>query len=443
MRNLLRSFLLLLALTVSGNVMATEVTFTAGTDKGTSSSQGNADTMTKDGVTISSTDAATTTAQYRFYASSTTTISYDKGTITKIVFTCTASGDEKYGPGCWTASTGDYTTNDKVGTWTGSASEVSFTSSGKQIRATSIVVTVEESATAVEKPTVTTSVSEAEEGTAFTVTFAHTNSAANIYYTTDGTTPTTESTKASGEVSLTMGNSDIVINAIAEVNGETSNAATATVTYKAPTLDGYTVITSLPYEAALTSTDKRDDFTFVQDSSVSFDVWTWNNSYGAKASAYSSQTKYASEAWVYSPVFDLTYVEDGTVTFDEAGKFFGTMSDEATFWVREGTTGEWQQLTLTNRMSGSDWNYVNVGDIDLSAYKGKKIQFGFKYVSTTDAAGTWEFKNFTVKGTVDAIDHVVTKVAVASDAVYNLAGQRVNKDYKGVVIKNGKKYINR
>ena len=28
-------------------------------------------------------------------------------------------------------------------------------------------------------------------------------------------------------------------------------------------------------------------------------------------------------------------------------------------------------------------------------------------------------------------------------ATYNMAGQRVGKNYKGVVIKNGKKYMNR
>lgn len=32
---------------------------------------------------------------------------------------------------------------------------------------------------------------------------------------------------------------------------------------------------------------------------------------------------------------------------------------------------------------------------------------------------------------------------LANDAIYNLAGQRVGKDFKGIVIKNGKKYINK
>ena len=65
-----------------------------------------------------------------------------------------------------------------------------------------------------------------------------------------------------------------------------------------------------------------------------------------------------------------------------------------------------------------------------------------------DATGT---KNFIVKigaGTTpyqygtdpSGIANVVNKT-VDSSASFNLAGQRVSKDYKGIVVKNGKKYI--
>ncbi|MBR1389353.1 MAG: hypothetical protein IJ569_07020, partial [Prevotella sp.] len=40
----------------------------------------------------------------------------------------------------------------------------------------------------------------------------------------------------------------------------------------------------------------------------------------------------------------------------------------------------------------------------------------------------------------NAINSVVSKKTV-STATYNLAGQRVSKDYKGIVVKNGKKYM--
>lgn len=47
-------------------------------------------------------------------------------------------------------------------------------------------------------------------------------------------------------------------------------------------------------------------------------------------------------------------------------------------------------------------------------------------------------------GKVTAIDALTGKAVPTTDApLYNVAGQRVNKDYKGIVIQNGKKYINR
>lgn len=65
-----------------------------------------------------------------------------------------------------------------------------------------------------------------------------------------------------------------------------------------------------------------------------------------------------------------------------------------------------------------------------------------------DETGT---KNFWVKidksapyqyGTdPSGIINVKEDAAKSNDAIYNLAGQRVSKDYKGIVVKNGKKYI--
>ena len=47
------------------------------------------------------------------------------------------------------------------------------------------------------------------------------------------------------------------------------------------------------------------------------------------------------------------------------------------------------------------------------------------------------------EGNTTAIDNVVVKTVDANAPMYNLAGQRVNKSYKGVVIVNGKKMLNK
>ena len=39
--------------------------------------------------------------------------------------------------------------------------------------------------------------------------------------------------------------------------------------------------------------------------------------------------------------------------------------------------------------------------------------------------------------------HTIEAAPAANAAMYNLAGQRVDKAYKGIVIVNGKKYLNK
>lgn len=54
----------------------------------------------------------------------------------------------------------------------------------------------------------------------------------------------------------------------------------------------------------------------------------------------------------------------------------------------------WTQLEFLNRATGSDWNFTNIGPIDLSDYIGETVNIGFRYASSTSAAATWEIKNF-------------------------------------------------
>ena len=44
-------------------------------------------------------------------------------------------------------------------------------------------------------------------------------------------------------------------------------------------------------------------------------------------------------------------------------------------------------------------------------------------------------------GSDTGISSVVNNGTVSNGATYNLAGQRVSGDYKGTVVKNGKKYL--
>lgn len=56
-------------------------------------------------------------------------------------------------------------------------------------------------------------------------------------------------------------------------------------------------------------------------------------------------------------------------------------------------------------------------------------------------ASTQKFFSFNGNGSTTGINQIEGEASSANAAIYNLAGQRVNKTFKGVVIKNGKKYI--
>jgi hypothetical protein len=116
---------------------------------GTDSNNATSYTITKNGVTIEVSKGILggpyqNEMHYRVYKNQTLKVTSSAGNIKSIAFTCTANGDAQYGPGCFTASTGEYSHNGgAVGTWTGEATEVVFTASTNQVRASQIVVIVE------------------------------------------------------------------------------------------------------------------------------------------------------------------------------------------------------------------------------------------------------------------------------------------------------------
>ena len=119
-------------------VNATVVTLTPGQFTAGENLENFSETV--DGITVAIAPKTTITAdQIRVFKNSTITISAEKE-ISGIVFTCTANGDVKYGPGCFAAQDG-YSFEGKVGTWVGTpATSVAFTASSNQVRTTKIEV---------------------------------------------------------------------------------------------------------------------------------------------------------------------------------------------------------------------------------------------------------------------------------------------------------------
>ena len=130
-------------------------------------------------------------------------------------------------------------------------------------------------------------------------------------------------------------------------------------------------------------------------------VWAFASGYGMKASAYISGAAHASESWLVSPKFDCTNATALTLSFSEAANKFNSAENVSAYTfvkVKEVGTDTWTNLTLSARAGGTNWNFTDGITADLSAYVGKKMQIAFVYTSTAELAGTWEVKNFELKG---------------------------------------------
>ena len=175
-------------------------------------------------------------------------------------------------------------------------------------------------------------------------------------------------------------------------------------------------------------------------------VWKIDENYKcAKASAY-IQKNVASESWLVSPWINISCAEViRNLYFDHAvSKYFGDKETEATVWIKV-KGGDWTQLTGINYPAipdGKSFSPFETQTISLAGYEGKIVKIGFKYVSSDKAAGTWEIRNFIVAtGPEASIKDVTADKFDANAPIFNLAGQRVSKDAKGILIQNGKKFV--
>lgn len=128
-------------------------------------------------------------------------------------------------------------------------------------------------------------------------------------------------------------------------------------------------------------------------------VWSWKIYNGAgylNGSAYAGGAK-ASEAYAISPVLDLAGSDDWSLSFDHAAKFQTTLQTLCGVAVREEGATAWTMLDIPVWPTAGAWDFANSGDIDLSAFAGKKVQVAFKYGSTDEGSDTWEIKNLVVK----------------------------------------------
>jgi hypothetical protein len=153
----------------------------------------------------------------------------------------------------------------------------------------------------------------------------------------------------------------------------------------------------------------KGDFTAISVSGAQ--TWTYSSAYNCMVGSGYTTVNNANVDWLVSPEIDLTNIPESYVTFDHAGRYFGTPSNDATVWVSENYTDSanfasatWTKLNIMNYFTNTSYTFVNTGNLDLSSFAGKKIRVALKYSSTTSSAGTWEVRNFNVyKGKASGI----------------------------------------
>jgi len=202
---------------------------------------------------------------------------------------------------------------------------------------------------------------------------------------------------------------------------------------------------NVPYSEPFTSSIGA--FTYVEykkDYNLLKDIWQFDSQYGMVAKATYSSTKYASNAWLMSPCIEIPTSGTYVLSFEHAAKYFSSASTEMALWVSTDYEGlehscNWSQLTIPTYPTGSNWNFVNSGEISLAAFAGKNITLAFKYTSTSTTAPQWEIKNFKIeKKSGSAIDEVQAssspsnkyiengQLVIVRDGVrYNAQGQRL------------------
>ena len=135
-------------------------------------------------------------------------------------------------------------------------------------------------------------------------------------------------------------------------------------------------------------------------------VWYYSAAYGMCASAFKDNVSHPSEAWLVTPMIDLTRAKTPEFSFDQAfNKAEGDFTNECAVMISTDYTGDvttctWKQLEWNTLEDGTldvpagiSWTFQPTGKLNMSEYVGKKIYIAFRYTTEGGKSGTWEIKN--------------------------------------------------
>lgn len=433
MKKILLSMLAFVAMAVNAQDVAIALDSNLGLANGTDVTY-----LAQDGVTLtfdkgSSNNAPkyyTTGDAVRLYGGNTVTVSSSQ-TITSLTFTISGTNTFKAEA---TANVGDF--DPETATWTGEANEVTITngSGSGHARISSVTVTLEGEA----EPTVTANVAEV-----YFWNYAYANPEYGTWYETNRQ-----------YITVTENNfeENIALNAVMKSSGKTNgsyleNSTRFTVsgtvftsgqinvmcTSKKPGVyedaiqlkNGSDVYLEIPVKMVIIGTS--DDGTLGEE-----EVWPFN-----VADAYAIHSIMPAGGNYYTdPTHEWSMYDDGVRCYKgivAEVKEISTQYGNATFYIKDADGDQKLQIYRAKGL-----NNEAITDDHVVAVGQEVVVVG----ELCDYNGTPEIKNgylYSVTGVADAITNVES--TQTTDAIYNIAGQRVNNNAKGILIINGKKVI--
>lgn len=294
-----------------------------------------------------------------------------------------------------------------------------------------------------------------EETNTVTITGAE---GTTVYYTLDGTDPTTSSSTGTSPISVNL-TATTTVKAVAVKDGKTSNVSEKTFTkveYTNATIadlvtktedQSYVIVTF--NNAKVTHVNSKTIFLREGDNAIQL----YNTSLGLKLNSVVSGTVKMDYKYYYK----IPELADNE--FTTATNLTETESTEAAV-PTEATIEDLLALKHINDLvviknatitsASSKYYYANVGDNKIQLYGKDSVVKG--YADDGNSYYITCILNTTYNGVAEVLPVAVStndptsisaiEVENAENApIYNAAGQRVSKSYKGMVIKNGKKYV--
>lgn len=204
------------------------------------------------------------------------------------------------------------------------------------------------------------------------------------------------------------------------------------------------------YTANFKSTDGsctvKDDVAPTQDDSV----WKRNNKYGWVGTAYINGTRHAADSRLFTPVIDLTDYTSAKLLFKHAVNFLSNPSSMLSVEVTDEETKTTTKLDGITWPKGNSWTFNESGNVDLTAFAGKRITISFHYTSNESVNATWEIMDIAVTGmkATSGIGSVTATTVAFNPAMpytaYDIAGRRITSlnNHKGIALvkQNGKTF---